>query len=476
MARLNLALLTTTIAALAACGGSSSSSATRVTRGAITAVTSTTITVNGSVIDDSAAQVIIDGSARTKADLKPGQIVTAKVDDHSKAAEVRSHAQLRGKVDSKATSTITIGGQVVRIDDSTQFDDSARRIASVSAADRVRVSGFPDDKGGIRATRVEKDAAGTSEFEVHGVASAVSATGFTLTVSPGGATYTVTLGSGVTLPSGLANGSLVEVKAATQPTGSSLVASSVKLDDDDRLGEAQQEAEIEGIVTSGSSSSFVIDHRTITTSASTKWVGGAPGDLAVGVKVEAEGRLDASGVLAASRVSFEDSVRAQSSASNVVPAGTGGATNGTFKMFAGAITVHVSDATAFESGVANLTALAALGATQSVEVRGYPSVAGGGDIAATRIRLASGGGNAGRIFIQGPVAATNSTAKTIAILNITVNVASAQLKGRDEITLLPGDFFATVSVGTTVKARGDSAAALSGTTLTASEVELEDDK
>src|SRR6266446_2114426 len=161
MARLNLALLTTTIAALAACGGSSSSSATRVTRGAITAVTSTTITVNGSVID---------GSARTKADLKLGQIVTAKVDDHSKAAEVRSHAQLRGKVDSKATSTITIGGQVVRIDDSTQFDDSARRIASVSAADRVRVSGFPDDKGGIRATRVEKDAAGTSEFEVHGVA------------------------------------------------------------------------------------------------------------------------------------------------------------------------------------------------------------------------------------------------------------------------------------------------------------------
>src|SRR5467141_2928007 len=125
MARLNLALLTTTIAALAACGGSSSSSATRVTRGAITAVTSTTITVNGSVIDDSAAQVTIDGSARTKADLKLGQIVTAKVDDHSKAAEVRSHAQLRGKVDSKATSTITIGGQVVRIDDSTQFDDSA---------------------------------------------------------------------------------------------------------------------------------------------------------------------------------------------------------------------------------------------------------------------------------------------------------------------------------------------------------------
>jgi hypothetical protein len=145
-------------------------------------------------------------------------------------------------------------------------------------------------------------------------------------------------------------------------------------------------------------------------------------------------------------------------------------------MFAGAITVHVSDATAFESGVANLTALAALGATQSVEVRGYPSAAGGGDIAATRIRLASGGGNASRIFIQGPVAATNTTAKTIAILNITVNVASAQLKGRDETTLLPGDFFATVSVGTTVKARGDSAAALSGTTLTASEVELEDDK
>jgi len=33
-----------------------------------------------------------------------------------------------------------------------------------------------------------------------------------------------------------------------------------------------------------------------------------------------------------------------------------------------------------------------------------------------------------------------------------------------------------VATGTTVKARGDSPATLSGTTLTASEVELEDDK
>jgi Domain of unknown function (DUF5666) len=468
-----VALATAVAGTIAACGGSSSSGpAARLTRGAVTATSVNAITVNGAVIDDSSAAVTVDDSPKGKDDIKVGHVVVARVDDRGRASEVHSRSELRGRVDDKGTSTVTIGGQMVRVDDSTQFDDSVARFGGVSIAERVRVSGYADDKGGIRATRIERDTSASTDFEIHGVASSVTASGFTLTVSAGGTSYTVTLASGVTLPSGLGNGAIVEVRSATQPTGSSVVASSVKLDDD--LGDGQEEAEIEGIVTSGTSGSFVIARRTITTSASTRWIGGGPGDLVPGTKVEAEGRLDASGTLAASKVSFADSLRLQSPVSNVTPAASGGAANGTFKMFGGAVTVHVSDSTEFDSGVANLTALAALGSAANVEVRGYPSASGGADVAATRIRLGSGSG--GRIFVQGPVTAADPAAKTIKILVFTIDVANAQLKGRDETTVLAGDFFANVTTGTVVKARANSPSAASGTTLAASEIELEDDK
>jgi hypothetical protein len=187
------------------------------------------------------------------------------------------------------------------------------------------------------------------------------------------------------------------------------------------------------------------------------------------VKVEAEGTLDANGNIAATKVSFRDSLRLQGA---VTPASVvkieASNTTGTFKMFDGAITVHVSDATRFDDAL-DLSVLT----TQSVEVRGYPSASGTTDIVATRIKLASSsGGHPDRVFIQGPVTATNATAKTIAILGLTIDVSAAQLKGRDETTIVAGDFFSNVSVGTVVKARGT----FSSGTLKADEVELEDDK
>jgi uncharacterized protein DUF5666 len=457
-------------AALAACSSGSSTPKTlaRTSQGMIAARDTSTITVDGTVVDDSTARVTIDGAPKTKDDLQIGHVVTVRTDDKGKATDVRAHADLRGKVDDKGTSTVTVGTLVVHVDAATRFDDSASRLASIATGNGVRVSGFPDDKGGLRATRIEKDASATGEFEVRGTASAVTAAGFTLTVAPGAAPFTVTLQGGVTLPAGLVNGSFVEVKTATQPTAGAIVASSVKLDDDDKLGDADQEVEVEGIVTSGTSASFVIDGRTVTTSGTTKWMGGAPGDLAVGVKVEAEGKLTAAGAIAASKVSLGDSVKLQGAAANVTRIDP---INGSFTMFNGFILVHVSNATELESGV-NLDTLGSL----SIEVRGYPAPASGSaDLVATRIRTASGGGGS-RIFIQGPVTLADANAKMLNIRGIAVDVSGATLKGRDETTVVPGDFFANVSAGMVVKARGPSAAALVGNLLKADEVELEDDK
>jgi hypothetical protein len=468
MNRFGLALLATALAACSSGGSSGPKAAARTSQGMIAARDASTLTVNARTIDDSSARVTIDGVAKSKDDLQVGHIVIVRMDDKGKASDVRAHADVRGKVDEKTTSTITVGALPVHVDAATRFDDSASRLASISTGDGVRVSGFPDDKGGLRATRIEKDASATREYEIRGIASAVTATRFTLTVGPGAAVFIVTVQSGVSLPPGLANGSFVEVKTAIRPDAGAIVASSIKLDDDDKLGEAEQEVEVEGIVTSGTSASFVVDGRSAFTSATTRWIGGAPGDLAPGVKLEVEGKLTAAGTIAASKVAFGDSIKLQGLAASVQQGSD--PSNGSFTMFNGALTVHVSSATDLESGV-DLGTVGSL----PIEVRGYPAPASGSsDLVATRIRTASGGGS--RIFIQGPVAAANPAAKTLTILGITVDVSGATLKARDETTVLPGDFFANLAAGMVVKARAPGASALVGTTLKADEVELEDDK
>ena len=470
--------IATALVTLVACGGDNNNGLTaRTLQGAITALDSGSVTVNGVRTDDSATagKIFIDDNPSTHDLLKLGQVVTVKIDDNGKTTEIRSHPEVRGGIDSgsKTASSFTVGGQVVRVDDSTHFEDNVARLGGIAATERVRVSGFPDDKGGLRATRIDRDASSSTDFEIHGVASAVTASGFTLTV--GTTTYTVTIAS---VPATVVAGAFVEVHAAAKPAAGVIAASSVKVDDDDGLLRGDGEAEVEGIVVSGTSASFVIRTRTVTTSASTKWVGGAPGDLIPGVKVEAEGRLDGSGNIAASKVVFHDSLRFQSAVSAVTSVTD--AKNGTFTMLGGTLTVHVSDVTEFEtSGVAASLSAALL--TQNVEVRGYPTVAGGNDIVATRIKLGAGGSGGGastRIVIQGPITDLNASAKTFKILGYTIDGSGASSLSRDDNPLSNDSsaVFTGLANGAVVKARADGPAALTGTTLTAKELELEDDK
>ena len=104
------------------------------------------------------------------------------------------------------TGNVCVGGQVVRVDDTTEFgEDNPLRLGSVTVGERVRVSGVPDDKGGLRASRID-DSPGTSEdLEVKGFVSGLAGTSFTLKLSPDAADgYSVTLARGASLPAGVA--------------------------------------------------------------------------------------------------------------------------------------------------------------------------------------------------------------------------------------------------------------------------------
>ncbi len=457
--------------ALGACGSGTgapapSPGALRTSRGAITAKGS--LTVNGVRWDATGAAIRIEDSpGHAESELHLGMVVKVRGRHDGRAGqavEVEFEDDLRGKIDGKGPSSLRVGGHEVEVDEATEFEDPVNRLDSVSPGERVRVSGFPRASGAIRASRVEKLPGASDDFEVKGFVSDLSGTGFTLKVTPDAAAgYAVTLAAGVPLPAGIQNGSYVEVRSASAPAGGAITASAVELEDA-RLGGENDEVEVEGIVTSGSSASFVVAGQAVATGASTTWENGGPEDLLPGVKVEAEGRLDASGTLVATKVSYRASVRLQHAVANLVAQD---ARNGTFELLG--ITVHANDLTEFKDDGGNPVDLGNLG-PGPVLVRAIPH-RNGTDVVATRVEKT----NDDRPMIQGVLAAHDAGMGLLAVLGVTVDASQAEaFRDVHDAAILPGDFFAALEDGrTVVKARGRDPASFSGTTLVAKEVEIE---
>jgi len=274
----------------------------------------------------------------------------------------------------------------------------------------------------------------------------------------------VSLAAGVTLPAGIQDGSFVEVRSASKPVAGALLATAVELEDA-RNGAENDEAEVEGIATSGDAMAFSIGSQLVTTSATTLWENGLPEELLPGVKVEAEGTLDAQGVLSARKVSFRSNVRLQGAPSSAVETSPG---LGTFQVLG--LTVRVDSLTEWKSsGKGSGLTLSNLGTTP-VQVRGYRA-RNGTDVIATRVESR----NDDRIILQGPASSKDAAAGTLAILGLTVQSnGSTSFRGMDGSSTSSSAFFDAVAVdATVVKARGKDAAALSGTTLTAEEMEIE---
>lgn len=314
--------------ALAACGGSSSDGSpgsgqrARTIRGAVTASGPGTITVNGLQVSTQGATVVTRGEVRAGATAEKGMVVTVKgsFDDRTgTAGEIELEHGIEGQVDDKGTDFVVIGGQRVNVDDTTEFgEDNPARLGSIAVGDPIAVSGVPDDNGGLRASRIDDSprAGGSPEddddFDLKGFVSNLGSGSFELRLSPDAASHFVVDTSALaSLPAGLGNGAYVEVHAASPATPGSppvigtLVATRIEVED--RFGGS--EVEVEGIVTSGTSAEFIVDGQTVRTDGATRWELGAPADLVPGVKVEAEGSLDSSGVLHAEKVSFRPGVR-----------------------------------------------------------------------------------------------------------------------------------------------------------------------
>ena len=429
------------------------------------------VIVNGVRYDTSGAEVRIEDRAGTVAELRVGQVVRieAQVDDKGGATAklIEQHRLLQGTVQSvsAATGTITVAGQVVKVDDDTSFDDAIRQgsVEGIAVGDRIEVHGFSGSDGQARATRIEKADAGDLEVEAKGLVSALDTVTRRFRVGTLNVDYSTAALDGFGTE-GIRAGDFVEVKGREMLADGTLKASRVHKEDGRIPGQSGTESEVEGLVTRFvSAADFDVAGQKVTTTSATTYTGGTAADLKLDVKVEAEGKLDASGTLVAAKIVFKrsSSVRLTASVEAVDTVA------GTVKALG--LTIVVDAATRKEDKESHdqFFALGNLRSGDWIDVRGYPDPAGSGKIIATRLERED---RQDTTELRGR--AESLAAPRFKIAGVNIETIPATTKFEDgEQDIDSATFFARAS-GLVVDVRG----AWNGTLLTAAKAEIDRDE
>ncbi len=275
------------------------------------------IVVNGTDFDTSEATIIVDGQnlgvgdAVVLANLDIGRVVTVIASEGNEeetaiAERVLYSDEVSGPVLSvttinPGTKELAVMGQIVVINALTQF--KTIDFETITSNDVVEVSGYYDDVGTIWATFVEKIGEFTPglTYEVKGFIQSLDINRLTFLINGLEVDYS---DSGVSLPGEpLENGLLVEVEGILDGTGLNMFAQSISIEDD--IGEENaDEVEVTGFVTAvASPDEFTVGTQDVVVEAGAEFVDGTQADIALGVKLEAEGTLE-DGILFAEEIEF----------------------------------------------------------------------------------------------------------------------------------------------------------------------------
>lgn len=437
---------------------------TRIVSGAISGFGS--VIVNGVRYDTSAAEVRIEDRPGTMSELAVGQVVRieAEVDDRggARARRIEQHHLMLGTVQAvnAAAGTVTIAGQVIRVDDDTSFDDSIAQgsLAGISTGDHLEVHGFTGSGGQARATRLERAGAGEVEVEVTGMVVAHDVAAKRFRVGSLVVDYSTAVLADFDA-AGPRDGDIVEAKGREFLADGALRAQRIEREDDSS-GQSGSEVEIEGLVTRFvSATDFDVAGRRVLTTASTVYVGGTAADLRLDAKLEAEGTLDATGVLVAAKVVFKRS----SSVRLAAPVEAVDTTAQTVRVLG--LTVVVNAATRKEDKQSDdpFFALDDLRTGDWIEVRGYAGTPGSGQVIATRLERDE---PEDEVELRGP--ASELQAPRFRILGVSVETLPATEFEDGEQRIDATAFFARAE-GQVVDVDGR----WNGTSLMASKAEIE---
>jgi hypothetical protein len=490
------ALALATALVLAGCGGGGSSSSTPSTTppsttppptqgggisgtGTILKPSANAVVVNGVTFSATSATVRIDDGNGTRNgtldDVKEGMTgkVRGRVNDDrvtGTADTIEIENEVRGLAQNVQPSVspqrFTVNGQTVYVDSQTVYANLAGFGAIVGGTTYVEVHGLRDSTGAIRATRVEAQTQGAAGLvdEIRGTVTAVGASSFTLgtvTVTYTGATTFAPAGSNA---GGLQVGTIVEVHGNFTAGTSTFAATKIDFEDSEDSSLAPSgtdSAEVEGYVSgfTGLAATFKVGTRTVSVSSSTRYEGGASVDLANDTRVEAEGNVNASGVLVANKIQFKQARIILQSVPTVVNATTLNVLGKTVQV----TTLTRIDARSASGNSTSLTDIQAN--VDCVEVRASLV---GTSIVADEVKEQSSGGC--DWILRAPVEARDSTAGTVTMLGTLVNVNSALFRDTNDAVITRAAFFQGANVGTVVKTKGTNPNA---SPLVAAEAELE---
>ncbi|HHQ14006.1 MAG TPA: hypothetical protein ENK16_03165 [Chromatiales bacterium] len=347
------------------------------------------------------------------------------------------------------------------------------------AGEFIEVSGLFNANGDIQATRIEPSPAGS--IQVHGVITNHNPGNQTFMIRSLVVDYsTATIDNG--FPGGqFDDGDLAEVKGTTI-VGGTLQATKVEPDGvgaaaDDRIDPSNFDAvelEIEGFITRFvSASDFDVAGVPVTTTGSTTFIfddgtTATSADIGLNVKVEAEGNVNASGTLVATKVK----VRRGKAVRIVALVDDANGTTNIVTLLG--IDVRVDAATRIEDksnaklepfGVGDMSA------GDYVEVRGTEDVNGTGDVLAARLERDDVPGNLnGKTELQGFVEAGSVMQPDFSILGVTINASGAIFRDIGGNVISQNAFFSQLNAGDLVKVKGTET---SMTVIVADEVEFE---
>jgi hypothetical protein len=467
------------LAVLVACGGGSTGSMSMSQAGMQPVATMGTITAFGSVFvngvryDVSAASLTKNDNSVAQSALAVGEVALVRGRDDAQSGQGEADSvDVEDRVVGPAMITgsqLTVLGQTISVTASTSFGPgiTPADLTGLKSGDSIEVSGLPGTGGLIMATRIGR-AESNEPLQVMGTAGTVDTAAHTLMINALTVDYSTANLSG--FASGQpASGDLVIARGTVfDATAVKLTATKLRKAETDRDDQGQGGmVEEEGLITRfASAMDFDVAGAKVTTTANTMFKNGTAADLALNVRVEVRGTLDANKVLVADVVEIER-------VAVIALEGTVSATTSTTVTVLG-VTITVDMNTHLEdegSAQMQMFSLMDVKVGDTVLVRGYENPAGSGMVLAVRLeRLPP----STTVRVRGPF--TAGTAPKFTILGISIDATNATFgKGEDQ-SLTSAEFFAQ-AVGQIVDVRGTASGTTSVTVMaTSASIATEEDR
>ena len=400
-------------------------------------------------------------------------VITGTIDDDNFTNAVATTVEFDDAVEGPVSSVDSVAGtfvalgQTVVVSPGTSIDDSCPAgLDALLGVVAVEVSGPVMADGSIAATRYEcKGVLG--EMEVTGLVSNLNAGALTFDINA----LTVDYSSAMldNFPGGtISDGDPVEAKGVNLISGPPLTLTATKVEfKGARFAEDEGDhIEVEGFITAFvSATDFDVTGIPATTDSNTSYEGGTAADLGLNIKVEVEGEFNSAGVLLGTKVEFKQAKNVRV-AGIVDMVGADSLVILDITITTDPILTRFEDKTNADVDPLRITDIVA---GNYVEVRGQEFPAGSGELAAVLLEREDA---AEDTELRGFVEVGGANRPDVTVLGVTISTGAGTVY-RDTLDqpMLPDDFWAAVSEGTLLEAKGTET---SVNTMFAAELELED--